>query len=96
MPNSTIMEASLAILLILSANAVNVVEAMGYAGRKTVQKRIDSRSIIHALAGYDLSAVKRDRRVLTDATRVSPGGPDPQHNQQPLNYLRINHTGVAL
>ncbi|XWS15818.1 hypothetical protein CRYUN_Cryun34aG0034300 [Craigia yunnanensis] len=80
MPNSTIMQASLAILLILSANAINVVEAKSYAGRKTMQKRIDSQSIIHALAGYDLSVMKHDRRVLTEASRISPGGPDPQHN----------------
>ena len=74
------MQASLAVLLILSANAISVVEAKSYAGRKTMQRRIDSQSVIHALAGYDLSAMKNDRRVLTDATRISPGGPDPQHN----------------
>ncbi|XVF25688.1 hypothetical protein REPUB_Repub13aG0235300 [Reevesia pubescens] len=81
MPNSTIIQASLIILLILSGNAIDInIEAKSYGGRKTMQKRIDSQSIIHALTGYDLSAMKHDRRVLTDAERVSPGGPDSQHN----------------
>ncbi|XVF87364.1 hypothetical protein PTKIN_Ptkin18bG0114300 [Pterospermum kingtungense] len=80
MPNSTIIKALLAIFLILSANAIDVAEAKGYGGRKTMQKRIDSQSILHALAGYDLSEMKHDKRVLTEATRVSPGGPDSQHN----------------
>ncbi|XVF27532.1 hypothetical protein REPUB_Repub14bG0116000 [Reevesia pubescens] len=75
------MQASvLVILLILSANAIGIVEAKSYGGRKTMQKRIDSQSIIHALTGYDLSAMKHDRRVLTEASRISPGGPDPHHN----------------
>lgn len=81
MPNSTIMQASLAIFLILSANAINFAEAkISYGGRKTMQKRIDSQSILHALVGYDPSEMKHDKRMLTDAERVSPGGPDPQHN----------------
>ncbi|XVE88170.1 hypothetical protein DITRI_Ditri19aG0046900 [Diplodiscus trichospermus] len=58
MPNSSIMQASLVILLILSANKINIAEAKSYAGRKIMQKRIDSQSIIYALASYDLSAIK--------------------------------------
>ncbi|XVE88172.1 hypothetical protein DITRI_Ditri19aG0047100 [Diplodiscus trichospermus] len=79
MPNSSIMQASLVILLILSANEINIAEAKSYAGRKIMQRRIESQSIIHALAGYDLSAIKHEKRVLTGAARVAPGGPDPQH-----------------
>ncbi|GMI91581.1 CLAVATA3/ESR-RELATED 6 [Hibiscus trionum] len=83
MPNPTIIQASLAIFLILSGNAFNnTVEANRYGGRRTMQKRIDSQSIIKALAGYDFSAVKHDRnrRVLADASRISPGGPDSIHD----------------
>ncbi|XVF40379.1 hypothetical protein PTKIN_Ptkin01aG0108600 [Pterospermum kingtungense] len=91
MLNSTIMQALLVILLVLSANAINIVEAKSYGRRKTLQKRIDSQSIIHALTGYDLSAMNHERRVLADATRVSPGGPDSQHNELPPHYFAINH-----
>ncbi|KAL4333496.1 hypothetical protein GQ457_07G029470 [Hibiscus cannabinus] len=81
MPNSTIIQASLVIFLILSENEFNAtVGAKGYGGRRTMQKRIDSQSILKALAGYDLSGVKHDRRVLADPSRISPGGPDPIHD----------------
>ncbi|KAB2029445.1 hypothetical protein ES319_D05G164300v1 [Gossypium barbadense] len=81
MLNSTVIQASLVIFLILSGNAISILEAKSYGGRKTMQKRIDSRSIIKALTGYDLSAMKHDgKRVLTDVSRISPGGPDPQHD----------------
>ncbi|KAK8551493.1 hypothetical protein V6N13_119951 [Hibiscus sabdariffa] len=56
------------------------VEAKGYGGRRTMQKRIDSQCILKALAGYDLSGMKHDRRVLADPSRISPGGPDPIHD----------------
>ncbi|GMI82314.1 hypothetical protein HRI_001900700 [Hibiscus trionum] len=71
MPNSTVNQASLVIFLILSGNTFNNAEAKSYGGRRTMQKRMDSQSIIKALAGYDLSAVKNGR-VWADASRISP------------------------
>ncbi|KAK8580622.1 hypothetical protein V6N12_070883 [Hibiscus sabdariffa] len=46
----------------------NIVEAKSYGGRRTMQKRIHSQSIIKALAGYDLSSMNHGR-VLADASR---------------------------
>ncbi|KAK8485093.1 hypothetical protein V6N11_073314 [Hibiscus sabdariffa] len=74
MAGSPIILASLIILLVLSGNGSNV-EAKSYGGRKIMQKtRIDSKSILHALMAV------YERRVLTDTSRLSPGGPDPQHD----------------
>ncbi|KAL4369011.1 hypothetical protein GQ457_05G028850 [Hibiscus cannabinus] len=55
---------------------------LSYGGRKTMQKtRIYSQSIMHSLMeAYGLSATKLERRALTDTARISPGGPDPQHD----------------
>ncbi|OMO65302.1 pre-rRNA-processing protein ESF1 [Corchorus olitorius] len=67
------------------ANAMFNVEAKSttYGGRKTMLKKIDSESIKHALAGYHLSAMKHERRVMEDVKRISPGGPDPIHDNTP-------------
>ncbi|KAK8575194.1 hypothetical protein V6N13_033566 [Hibiscus sabdariffa] len=69
------------LVLSLTGNAIDA-EAKSYGGRKTMQKtRIDSQSIMHALMeDCGLSAMKLERRALTDTARISPGGPDPQHD----------------
>lgn len=80
MANSTSVQILILILLILSVVVTNSEIVEGYQGRKILQKRIDSRSILREL-GYNLSKLKYTRRDSTD--RSSPGGPDPHHNFQP-------------
>lgn len=80
MANSTSVQILILILLILSVVVTNSEIVEGYQGRKILQKRIDSRSILREL-GYNLSKLKYTRRDSAD--RVSPGGPDPHHNFQP-------------
>lgn len=79
MANSTSVQILILILLILSVVVTNLEVVQGYQGRKVMQKRIDSRSILREL-GYNFSKLKNKRRDLAD--RVSPGGPDPHHNFQ--------------
>ncbi|KAJ0017697.1 hypothetical protein Pint_10454 [Pistacia integerrima] len=80
MAYSTSVQSLILILLILSVVVTNLEVVQGYQGRKVMQKRIDSRSILREL-GYNLSKLKYNRRDSTG--RISPGGPDPHHNFQP-------------
>ncbi|OMO65303.1 hypothetical protein COLO4_31342 [Corchorus olitorius] len=86
MPNSTILQASLVILLILSANAIEAKSSTTYGGRKTMQKKIDSELIKQALVDYHLSAMKHGR-VMAGVRRISPSGPDPIHDNTPPKRL---------
>lgn len=80
MANSKRMQVSMLILLILLV-FVTILEANGHPGRKIMQKRTDSHSILSEL-GYDLSKLKHSRKDTRD--RVSPGGPDSHHHFQPM------------
>ncbi|KAJ6885987.1 hypothetical protein NC651_026603 [Populus alba x Populus x berolinensis] len=75
MANSAVLRVSMLILIILSANMINL-EAVTYRGVESVPKRIDSSTLLQKL-GYDMP-----KRNVTDAapSRVSPGGPDPEHH----------------
>lgn len=75
----------LIILLIWSLHVATGLEAKGYGGRKNMQKRINSKTILREL-GYDLSKMEKQhnkwRMTLAD-DRIIPGGPDPEHHSCP-------------
>ncbi|KAG8635435.1 hypothetical protein MANES_16G036050v8 [Manihot esculenta] len=73
-------QASMLILLILSVNVVNL-QATSYRGANSMPKRIDSSSLLERL-GYDLSKMKHVMKD-TSTSRVSPGGPNPDHHSEP-------------
>lgn len=79
----------LIILLIWSLHVATGLEAKGYGGRKTMQKRTNSKTILREL-GYDLSKVEKQhnkwRMTLAD-DRIIPGGPDPEHHSCPPALL---------
>ncbi|XP_050370854.1 CLAVATA3/ESR (CLE)-related protein 5-like [Argentina anserina] len=83
--NQLIRVSVLIMLLIWSFHGATGSEGEGYGGRKTMQKRINSKTILRELLG-DLSKMEKQhyktRRTLF-GDRVSPGGPDPQHNSCP-------------
>ncbi|CAK7350450.1 unnamed protein product [Dovyalis caffra] len=83
MANSTVLRVSMLILIILSANVINL-EAVSYRGLESMPKRIDSSSLLQKLS-YDMS-----KRNVTAASpsRLSPGGPDPEHHlSQPSSAM---------
>ncbi|KAL3576166.1 hypothetical protein D5086_021449 [Populus alba] len=75
MANSAVLRVSMLILIILSANMINL-EAVTYRGVESVPKRIDSSTLLQKL-GYDMA-----KRNVTDppSPRVTPAGPDPAHH----------------
>ncbi|KAL9346558.1 hypothetical protein Peur_061411 [Populus x canadensis] len=75
MANSAVLRVSMLILIILSANVINL-EAVSYRGVESMPKRIDSSTLLQKL-GYGMP-----KRNVTDASssRISPGGPDPEHH----------------
>ncbi|KAF8391267.1 hypothetical protein HHK36_023569 [Tetracentron sinense] len=84
MANSTAPRVSILFIVIFLALAMSS-EARIYRGFPTAQKSIDSRLLFRIL-GFDVSEVKiHERRSMLDANfpRVSPAGPDPQHNTHP-------------
>ncbi|XP_057996582.1 CLAVATA3/ESR (CLE)-related protein 7-like [Hevea brasiliensis] len=86
--NATVMRASMLILLILSVNVVNL-EALSFRGSRPIHTRIDSSSLLERL-GYDLSKMKhvmKEKVMDTSTSRVSPGGPNPDHHSQPSSAL---------
>ncbi|KAM1045694.1 hypothetical protein ACFX13_037423 [Malus domestica] len=85
--SSVFMRASvLMIILIWSLHVSGLEATQYYGGRKSMQRtRMNSAYILRGLR-YDLSKMnqqqyKKRMRNLTD--RVSPGGPDHQHNSSP-------------
>jgi hypothetical protein len=81
-----VMKVSVLIVLILSVH-VSSWEAVNYPGRKTMQKRIKSSSVLREL-GFILSKMKQSKRramtaTATDKDRVAPGGPDHMNNTAP-------------
>ncbi|CAN6683452.1 unnamed protein product [Malus baccata var. baccata] len=85
--SSVFMKASvLMIILIWSLHVSGLEATQYYGGRKSMQRtRMNSAYILRGLR-YDLSKMnqqqyKKRMRNLTD--RVSPGGPDHQHNSSP-------------
>ncbi|KAF9672427.1 hypothetical protein SADUNF_Sadunf11G0040600 [Salix dunnii] len=75
MANSTVMRVAMLMLIILSAEMINL-EAVSYRGVESIPKRIHSSTLLQRLS-YHIS-----NRNVTDASssRLSPGGPDPEHH----------------
>ncbi|KAJ4846867.1 hypothetical protein Tsubulata_011870 [Turnera subulata] len=74
---TSVMLVSSFILLILLLN-VNNLEALRYRGLMSVPARIDSSSLLQKL-GYDLAKIRHVKRAASPS-RISPGGPDPEHH----------------
>ncbi|OAY24908.1 hypothetical protein MANES_17G053400v8 [Manihot esculenta] len=87
MANATMMRASILIVLILSVDVVDL-EALSLRGSRAISKRIDSNTLLERL--YDLSKMKhvmKEKEMDTSTSRVSPGGPDPEHHSEPSSAL---------
>ncbi|KAL4627092.1 hypothetical protein ACB092_05G142600 [Castanea dentata] len=77
MANSNVMKVSMLIILLILSVHVSSFEALKYHERKTMQKRISSRSLLREL-GFYLSKIDD-----SNPSRLPPGGPDHQHNTEP-------------
>ncbi|KAK4589723.1 hypothetical protein RGQ29_020337 [Quercus rubra] len=78
MANSNVMKVSMLIILLILSVHVSSFEALKYHERKTMQKRISSRSLLRELV-FDLSKMQ----LNSNPSRLPPGGPDHQHNTEP-------------
>lgn len=88
--------ASILILLIVSSNVIGLEEHV-YHVRKTMQKRIDSKAILRELRYYmeknnKEKHVEMMRRSMED--RISPGGPDPNHNKHRPEFTSTHHNST--
>jgi len=85
MANSNVMKVSMLIILLILSVHVSSFEALKYHERKTMQKRISSRSLLRELV-FDLSKMQLNRRTIipddSNPSRLPPGGPDHQHNAE--------------
>lgn len=84
--SSTAMRVWLLILLIFSVHVISSV-AKNFDNRKTLKKRIDSAAILREM-GYDMAKlkVKGYIRDAEDKDRVTPGGPNGQHHNEPPSH----------
>ncbi|KAB5534092.1 hypothetical protein DKX38_017178 [Salix brachista] len=75
MADSTVMRVSVLILIILSAEMMNL-EAVSYRGVESIPKRIHSSTLLQRLS------IHISNRNVTDASssRLSPGGPNADHH----------------
>ncbi|KAK7823119.1 hypothetical protein CFP56_035868 [Quercus suber] len=85
MANSNVMKVSMLIILLILSVHVRSFEALKYHERKTMQKRISSRSLLRELV-FDLSKMQLNKRTTipddSNPSRLPPGGPDHQHNTE--------------